>query len=140
RSLAALRWGVKLSTHNGLKGLDRHKTDFYATLGGRLLRGDFTIAGEAGLGVWGTRDAPPDKVIPFQYDAAIRWSHGALEPSLTLGGQAASKQARGNEDLAELRAAMRVGRRRWLEASIVRGLAPYGPRWGALAFVGFAAP
>ncbi len=136
--LLAVRWGVRLSTHNQRKGLDRHKTDVYATLGGRLLRGSLTLAGEGGLGVYGTQAPGHDKVLPFLYDASARWRLGALEPSLALVGQATPAQIRGNENLAELRAGLRAGRARYLEATAIRGLARYGPRWGVLVFAGVA--
>lgn len=135
-SLLAVRWGVRLSTHNERKGMDRHKTDFYATLGGRAVRGDLTLGGEAGLGVYGTQAPGYDKALPFLYDASLRWRHGPVEPSLALVGQAAPRQIRGNENLAELRAGLRLGRARFLEATLLRGLTRYGPRWGLAFWVG----
>ncbi len=139
-SLLAVRWGVRLSTHNERKGLDRHKTDFYATLGGRVVRGDLTLGGEAGLGVYGTQASSYDKALPFLYDASLRWRRGTIEPSLALVGQAAPTQIRGNEDLAELRAGLRLGRARFLDVTLVRGLARYGPRWGVLLSGGVVVP
>jgi len=135
-SLLALRWGVRLSTHNERKGMDRHKTDFYATLGGRLVRGDLTLAGEGGLGVYGTQAPGHDKALPVLYDAGARWRLGAFEPSLTLVGQAAPTPIRGNEDLSELRAGLRFGHARFLEMTVIRGLAAYGPHWGLALAVG----
>ncbi len=139
-SLLAARWGVRLSTHNERKGMDRHKTDFYATLGGRVVRGSLTLAGEGGVGVYGTQAPGYDKALPFLYDVSARWRLGALEPALALVGQAAPTQIRGNEDLAELRAALRAGRSRFLEATLVRGITRYGPRWGVLLSGGVALP
>lgn len=135
-SLLALRYGVRLPTHNQRKGLDRHKTDFYATLGGRLVRGPLALAGEGGGGVYGTHAPGYDKALPFLYDVSARWRFPVLEPSLSLVGQATPTQIRGNEDLSELRAALRIGRRRFLEATLLRGLAAYGPRWGVLVYAG----
>jgi len=135
-SLAALRYGVRLPTHNHRKGLDRHKTDFYAMLGGRVVRGALTLAGQGGVGIWGTQAPGYDKVIPFLYEATASWRAGAVEPSLALVGQAVPTQIRGNEDLSELRAALRLGRARFLEATLLRGVARYGPGWGVLVFAG----
>ncbi len=137
-SLAALRYGVRISTHNDKKGMDRHKTDFYALLGGSTLRGGWTLGAEAGLGVYGTRQAGYDKALPFLYSAGARRRLGPLEPSLALTGQAMPRQIRGNEDLAELRAGLRLGRARWLEASFVRGLTRFSPRAGFILFAGIA--
>ncbi len=139
-SLLAVRWGVRLSTHNERKGMDRHKTDFYATLGGRMVRGGLVLGGAGGLGVYGTQAPGYDKALPFLYDASLRWQGRLLEPSLALVGQAAPRQIRGNEDLAELRAGLRIGRARFLEATTVRGIARYGPRWGLSLFGGIVVP
>ncbi len=135
-SLLALRYGVRLPTHNQRKGLDRHKTDFYALAGGRVVRAALTVAGEGGLGVFGTHAPGHDRALPFLYDVSARWTTPVLEPSLTLVGQATPTQIRGNEDLVELRAGVRIGGVRFLEATLLRGLAAYGPRWGVLVFAG----
>lgn len=135
--MIAMRYGVRISTHNDKKGLDRHKTDFYGTVAGRTLLAGWSVVGEAGLGVYGTREPGHAKVLPFLYSAEARRAFGAIEPSLSLVGQASGRQLRGNEDLAEVRAGLRVGRSHWLEATLVRGLVRYSPSFGLLVFAGF---
>lgn len=139
-ALAALRWGVRLSTHNDKKGLDRHKVDFYALTGARLPRGAWSLAAEAGLGVYGTRQPGTDKVLPFLYSASVRRRAGVCEPWLGIDGQAGRRQLRGNEDLSELKAGVRIGRARWLEAAFIRGLARHSPQAGLQVFAGLALP
>ena len=139
-ALAAVRWGVRLSTHNDKKGLDRHKVDFYALTGGQLQRGSWRFAGEAGIGVYGTRQPGTDKALPFLYSASVRRRLGVLQPVLGLDGQASRRRLRGNEDLAELKAGVRVGDARWLEATCIRGLAQHSPRVGFQVFAGFKLP
>lgn len=136
RAMAAVRWGVRFSTHNDKKGLDRHKTDFYALAGARLLQAGWMLGGEAGVGVYGTRDPDYDKALPFLYSLSALRRFGPVEPSLALTGQASRTRIRGNENLSELRAALRVGRTRFVEATLVRGLVRYSPRAGFLLFAG----
>jgi hypothetical protein len=134
--LLAARYGVRISTHHDKRGLDRHKTDVYATLVARRPLAGWSVAGEAGFGVYGTRQPGSGKALPFLYSAEARRAVGPLEPSLGLAGQASRRQLRGNEDLSELRAGVRVGGSRWLEATLVRGLARHSPSAGLLLFAG----
>lgn len=139
-ALAALRWGVRMSTHNDKKGLDRHKVDFYALAGGHLPRGPWSLEGEVGVGVYGTRQPGTDRSLPFLYSATVRRRLGPLEPTLGLDGQALRHQLRGNEALSELRAGLRLGHTRWLEATFIRGLAWHSPRAGVQVWAGLTLP
>jgi hypothetical protein len=138
--LLALRYGVRLPTHNDRRGIDRHKTDFYALLGGRVARGGLSVGAEGGIGVFGSRQPGVDKVLPFAYALNVRWHRGPVEPSLALTGQTLPDPPRGNPDLSELRFAVRVGRTRWLEATYLRGLVAMSPSSGFMIMAGVAFP
>ena len=139
-SLLAVRYGVRISTHNDRKGLDRHKTDFYALLGGRTFAGHWTLTGEGGLGVYGARQVVAEKALPFLYALGMHRRAGAWEPALELVGQAARHPPRGNENLSELRAGARWGEDRWVRVSAVKGLTDFSPRLGVIVFGGIELP
>ncbi|HEX6940824.1 MAG TPA: hypothetical protein VF158_15515 [Longimicrobiales bacterium] len=134
-----LRFGTRLPTTDDGVGLERDRTDFFALVGGRLVRGRLAVTAESGLGIQGTREAAYDQVDVWLYSAAVEYQWGVLTPELALVGQAdglSGPAIRGNENLGELRAGLRVGRRRWVRATVVRGLAPFSPRVGVEATVG----
>lgn len=135
--ILALRYGVRLPTHNDRRGLDRHRTDFYGSVAGGSSMGGWRLSGEAGLGVFGTRQAAAPHALPFLYSIAARRRFGVLEPSVSVVGQASRNGQRGNEDLSELRAGVRAGRSGWVEATFVRGLARHSPAAGLLVFIGY---
>ncbi len=138
--LLALRYGVRISTHNDRKGLDRHKTDFYALLGGRTFAGRWTLTGEGGLGVYGARQVVAENALPFLYALGVHRRVRAWEPALELVGQAARHPPRGNENLSELRVGVRRGDERWVQVSAVKGLTDFSPRLGVIVFGGFELP
>ncbi len=139
-SLLALRYGVRIPTHNDRLGIDRHKTDFYLLLGGRAWVQGWSLSGEAGLGVYGARQVVAEKALPFVYALGLARRFGAWQPALDLVGQAAAHPPRGNENLSELRAGARVGRARWVELMVVKGLARYSPDVGVILFGGVELP
>lgn len=138
---AVLRFGTRLPTTNDRVGLERDQTDFFAMAGGRLRRGNLGIAGEAGVGIFGTRNRRHEQSDALVYSLAAEYALGAVVPTVTLLGHADPFDTwtpRGNEDLGELRAGFRAGRRLWLQAEWVAGLAEFSPRSGLLLAVGAA--
>nr|MDQ3388388.1 hypothetical protein [Gemmatimonadota bacterium] len=66
------------------------------------------------------------------------YAAGLLTPSLTLVGQKdwIGRAIRGNEELGELRAGVRAGRRRWVEVDAVVGFAEFSPSAGVRVSAG----
>jgi len=136
---AVVRFGTRLPTTDNSVGLERDRTDFYALLGGRLRRGALAAAGEAGVGIYGTRSPNHEQSDAIVYALSAEYALGRVTPTLALLGHADPFDAwtpRGNEDLAELRAGVRVGGRYWVEAQWVRGLAEFSPRSGLVLSAG----
>lgn len=136
-----LRFGTRLPTTDDAVGLERDRTDFFATIGGRLARGAFAATLETGLGIQGTVESQYDQVDVWLYSAAAEYQWGALTTGIALVGHTDGLRGpgvRGNENLSELQADLRIGRRRWARLTIVRGLAPYSPRLGAAVSLGLA--
>ncbi|HET6762313.1 MAG TPA: hypothetical protein VFH27_01545 [Longimicrobiaceae bacterium] len=139
--LGVLRFGTRLPTTDNMTGLDRDATDFFFTLGGRARRGAAAVAGEAGLGIFGTRRPRFEQDDVLLYAASAEWTAGPLAATVGAVGQkhgAAHRQIRGNEDLGELRAGIRAGRRRWVRVQAVHGYERTSPRAGVIASVGVA--
>ena len=136
---AALRFGTRLPTTNNRVGLDRDQTDFFGLVAGRAPLGPLRLAAETGVGIYGTRYADFEQSDLWIYAASAELPAGALTASAALLGQmdlSAGEPLRGNEDLAELRAGLRLGRARWLQAQLVRGLTPFSPSLGVLLSAG----
>src|SRR5690606_28073352 len=136
-----LRFGTRLPTTDDAVGLERDRTDFFATIGGRLARGAFAATLETGLGIQGTVESQYDQVDVWLYSAAAEYQWGALTTGIALVGHTDGLRGpgvRGNENLSELQADLRIGRRRWARLTIDRGLAPYSPRLGATVSLGLA--
>lgn len=136
-----LRFGTRLPTTDDGVGLERDRTDFFATIGGRLARGGFAATIETGLGIQGTLESQYDQVDVWLYSAAAEYQWRALTPGIALVGHTDGLRGpavRGNENLAEVQTRVRVGRRRWVRLTVVRGLAPYSPRLGAAVTLGLA--
>jgi hypothetical protein len=142
RSVAALRFGTRLPTTDNMTGLDRDATDFFFTLGGRAGRGPLAFAGEAGLGIFGTRQPRFEQDDVLLYSASAEWTvWKALAPSLAFVGQkhgSGHREVRGNEDLGEARLGLRAGTRRWVRVQAVHGYERTSPRTGVIATVGVA--
>ena len=135
----AIRFGVRLPTTNDGTGLERDRTDFFATMGGRYKRGRGAISGEAGLGVLGTRFDDHEQVDPILFAGELSWDLGWVVSNLEVVGQhdpRRSEDLRGNEDLGEMRLGLRSGERRWVRVALVRGWETYSPRLGVLFEVG----
>ncbi len=138
---AVLRFGTRLPTTDDGVGLERDRTDFFALVGGEYRRGALAAAAESGLGIHGTRGSSFDQVDVWLYSATLEYQQGALVPGITLVGQAdgmRGPQVRGNEDLREVRAGVRIGRRRWARVMVALGLADFSPRVGLAISAGAA--
>jgi hypothetical protein len=134
-----LRFGTRLPTSDNQKGLDRDATDFFATLATRLARGRASLAVEAGIGIDGTRDPQFEQSDLLLYSLVAEYRAGTLIPRISVLGQQAGRGApieRGTENLSELRAGARLGRRRFVQVEWVKGFADFSPRSGVLVRVG----
>ena len=136
--LFALRFGTRLPTTSEQAGLDRDRTDFFATLGAHWSRGDLSVAGESGVAINGTRVIGVDQVDVWTYSLSVDYRIGALVPHALIIGQndVHRRVIRGNEDLTEMRFGVRAGDRTWVAASFVQGLADYSPGRGLLLMAG----
>jgi hypothetical protein len=137
-TLVALRFGTRLPTTSNEPGLDRDRTDFYATLGGRWRLGAFALSGEGGVGILGTRVDGLDQLDVLTYSAGVEWRVGPLVSHGIIVGQddVHLRVVRGNEDLSEVRVGIRGGDRIWFSASAVKGIADFSPGHGLLFMVG----
>ena len=138
-SFALLRFGTRLPNSNNRVGLDRDRTDFFATLGGQLRHGPYRAAGEAGIGIWGTQLADHEQSDVLVYTAALRREGARLTAIGSLTGHYTPHWIpRGNGDLAETRIGIQLGRRVWLRALWVHGLTDFSPSDGLLVTAGAA--
>jgi hypothetical protein len=136
---ALLRFGARLPTTDNRVGLDRDATDFFATIGGRTRGGPLALQAEAGVGIFGTRDPDFEQDDLLVYAVKAEYDAGFVVPSLAVIGQqvgAGHDEIRGNESLGELRAGLRVGRREFVRAEVVRGYTGFSPGWGVLVSAG----
>jgi hypothetical protein len=137
--LLAVRFGTRLPTTSNEPGLDRDRTDFFASVGARYGVGPFAISGETGVGILSTRIDGVDQLDVLTYSGAIEYRFGRVVASSTIVGQddMHSRVIRGNEDLSELRFGVRAGERLWLSAFAIKGLADFSPGTGVLLMAGF---
>ena len=136
---AALRFGARLPTTDNTVGLDRDATDFFATLGGRAVRGRASVQAEAGVGIFGTRETAFEQDDLLIYALRAEYAAGPIQPMLTIVGQQVGtghEEIRGNESLGEVRAGVRAGGRRWLMAEAVMGYTDFSPGPGILVSAG----
>lgn len=135
----ALRFGTRLPTPSNEAGLERDRTDFFSTIGGRYDAGVFALTFEGGLGILGTRIEGVDQVDVLAFSAGIESVLGPVTASgLVVGQDDVHRGAtRGNEDLSEIRFGLRAGDRRWLSATAVLGMADYSPGRGIMLMAGF---
>lgn len=136
---AALRFGARLPTTDNTVGLDRDATDFFATLGGRAVRGRLAVQAEAGVGIFGTREREFEQDDLLVYALRAEYAARPLQPMLTVLGQQVGTghgEIRGNESLGEVRLGVRAGGRRWLLAEVVRGYTDFSPGLGVLVSAG----
>lgn len=132
------RFGTRLPTTSEEIGLDRDRTDFFATLGGRYRRGRLALSGESGVAINGTRLDGYDQSDVWTYSFGLEYGLGPItSTALIVGHQDGHEHAvRGNEDLSELRVGVRAGERYWVQAMAVKGIADYSPGRGVLLMVG----
>jgi hypothetical protein len=136
---AALRFGARLPTTDNTVGLDRDATDFFATIAGRTVRGRVAVQGEAGIGIFGTRENDFEQDDLLIYAVRAEYAGGAVRPMLTVVGQQVGtghSEIRGNESLGEVRLGVRAGGRRWLLAEVVKGYTDFSPGGGVLVSAG----
>jgi hypothetical protein len=132
-ALLALRFGTRLPNSDDEVGLDRDRTDFYALLGGRVRHHALHVAGEAGIGIFGTHDPEFEQADPLLYSLSAGYALGALSVhSHYLGHRAGfgGWVQRGSESRSELRLGAAVGGRYRLRLEHVRGLAAHSPSRG----------
>lgn len=134
-----LRFGTRLPTTSEEAGLDRDRTDFFASVGGRWRHGALAVSGESGIGIFGTRIPDYDQSDVLTYSAGLEYDFGLVTPSAWfLGHQDGTPRVViGNEDLRELRLGVRAGDERWIQATLVRGFAEFSPGAGLLLAGGF---
>jgi hypothetical protein len=129
----ALRFGVALPTTDDNVGLDRDQTDFYSLVVGRIARNAWSLSGELGLGIYGTRDPDNEQVDPLLFGLRATYGLGPAAAELELAGHHDTRSApeyRGNEDLGEARLGFRFGKDQWLSVAVVRGWTPTSPDLG----------
>ena len=135
-----LRFGASIPTTSDESGLDRDRTDFFATVGLRYPRGNFSFWMENGIGINGTTspEYPQSDVWTFSFGTA--YAMGPLRPSASLVGRQDGHSwiVRGNEDQHELRLGVDVGSARWLSVQYIRGLSEFSPQHGLRLNVGTA--
>jgi hypothetical protein len=139
RHVVALRFGTRLPTPSDEPGLDRDRTDFYATAAGRTrVAAGLRLFGEAGVGIHSTiiDHYPQSDVLVYAAGIEQRWSGGGVRAGVVGHDDLHERVIRGNEDLSELRVTGWLGRARWIEATVVRGIAEFSPRWGVLVRAG----
>lgn len=138
RFTAALRFGTRLPTASNEPGLERDRTDFFASFGGRYRFGRLALGAEAGVGILGTRDDGLDQldVLTFAAVAEVRVARIIATGSVVGHDDLRIRVIRGNEDLSEIRLGLRTGDRVWVSATAVRGIADFSPGVGFFLMVG----
>jgi hypothetical protein len=136
--LFALRFGTRLPTTSNEAGIERDRTDFFATLGARWRVGPFALGGEGGVGILGTHVDGVDQLDVLTYAFGLEWRVGPVVSQGVLVGQddVHKRVIRGNEDLSEVRVGLRAGDRIWISATAVKGIADFSPGHGFLLMVG----
>jgi hypothetical protein len=137
-ALLVLRFGTRLPTTSEEAGLDRDRTDFFATVGARWHDGPLSLSGESGVGIHGTRLSGYDQSDVWTYAFGLEYDVGPLTSTASLVGHkdGLKSDVRGNEDLNELRVGMRAGSRYWIQAAAVVGFAEFSPGGGLLLMFG----
>lgn len=136
-----VRFGTRLPTTDNTTGLDRDRTDFFATLGGHADIERWALAAEAGVGVFGTRHHRLEQSDVLLYAGSAEYRLGTLTPGVLVLGHLdgiPDGAIRGSEELSELRVGARAGRDLWVSAYWVHGLTAFSPRAGLLVAGGWA--
>lgn len=138
RLTTALRFSTRLPTASDEPGIERDRSDFFATFAGRLRRGRAAFGGEAGVGILGTRNTTLDQLDVLAWNLFAEARLGALTAAGVFAGHNDLKTriVRGNEDLSEVRLAVRAGGRRWISLTAVRGISEYSPGAGVYFMIG----
>ncbi len=134
RVIPVLRFGARLPTTDNMVCLDRDATDFFALIGGLAGSKRWRISGETGIGINGTRLPNYEQSDVLLYSLTVQYHAGLVLPFVTALGQEDLKERviRGNEDLGELRAGVRIGQARWLVVQGVLGYSTFSPRAGVI--------
>lgn len=135
-----VRFGTRLPTTDNTVGLDRDRTDFFATVGAQRSGRAASISAEAGVGIFGTRHERLEQSDVLMYALTGEYRLGLVTPILTVLGHAdgmPDTAIRGSEELAEVRLGARAGDRLWVGAEWVRGLTPFSPEHGLLVSGGW---
>lgn len=136
-SFAAVRFGTRLPNSNNRIGLDRDRSDFFATFGGQLRRGRYRAGGEAGLGIFGTRLPDYEQTDVLVYSATLRREGAGVTALGSVTGHYTPHMIpRGNEDISESRVGLQIGTRLWLRLLWVHGLTASSPSNGLLLSAG----
>jgi hypothetical protein len=136
-SFATLRFGARLPNSNNRIGLDRDRTDFFATLGGTLRRGRYRVGAEAGIGILGTHLPDYEQSDVLVYSASLRREARLVTALASVTGHDTPHMVpRGNEDLSESRIGFEIGRRIRIRALWVHGLTSSSPSNGLLLSLG----
>ena len=136
----ALRFGARIPTTSDESGLERDRTDWFALAGVRWKAGGWALAGETGVGINGARPSNYPQSDALLYSASVHRELGAVALFTSVTGQLDGLHGSvlGNEDQAELRSGLRLGRRWWLQPTWVHGLSHAAPGNGLLLLAGFA--
>lgn len=139
-TLATLRFGTRLPTTDNRVGLDRDVTDFFATVAAHTQLGRLALGAESGVSINGTRQSTYEQSDVLVYALSAEFRTNVIAPSIAVLGQQDFHDwaVRGNEDLAELRAGLRVGAGRWVSATWVYGLTDSSPSSGVQISLGAA--
>lgn len=133
-----LRFGTRLPTTDNRIGLERDVTDFFALIGGRVVRGPLLVGAETGVSINGTRDPAFEQKDVMPYLLRVEYATGPVVPGLTLTGDilGPGRELRGNEPLGEVRLGLRSPGRRWLRVEAVAGYRTFSPRAGVRVAAG----
>ena len=134
-----VRFGTRLPTTDNETGLDRDALDFFATVGGIAVTGPVALAGEAGLGIHSSREDRFEQDDLLLYALRMEYRSSFITPSVAVVGQkhgTSHSALRGLEDLGELRAGIRIGRRAWIRAEYVKGYETISPSSGVIVTAG----
>lgn len=135
-----VRFGTRLPTTDNTVGLDRDRTDFFASLGAHARPGRWRLGLETGLGIFGTRHVRLEQSDVLTYAASAAYDLGPFTPAAVVLGHAdgmPGSNIRGSEELAELRLGARAGARLWASAHWVAGLTDFSPGSGLLVTAGW---
>ena len=138
-AVGTVRFGTRLPTTDNTTGLDRDAIDFFATVGLASDKGPLFVTGEAGLGIHTTRENRFEQDDLLLYALRAEYSFGGVSPSIAMIGQmhgTGHSAIRGVENLGELRAGLRAGRRYWVRAEYVKGYETFSPSQGFILTAG----